>query len=377
MKTYNFGNRSFNVAYLKIVFSLLTFIFLSTCNPTEPPDDNNVNGQDTTSHLINWFVDEIGEYGSYLMDVAIINDTLVYAVGEIYRNDTLYNATKWDGQKWQFLQIPFVGSCSAVLYPPLKAIWSLSPTDILVTNGGSIVKYDGIYAAMDCRMNTLLDGAINKIWSFSSNDIYAIGNNGAIVFYHDNNWQKLESNTNISLRDIWGSPDGSIVWVAGFDDSYGTVFLRNTGTGFEKVLEITDPNMPHPPDKITHVFKSLWTDKTDTVYLGAIGRLYAAPKHTSGSFAPAKENIWWDYQNQTELPPETNVIRGTSGNDIFVGGYLQFVRHWNGASWKRYEEIEGDGTWRGMAVNKNFIFVVGENFANQGGARIARGYRTK
>ena len=160
--------------------------------------------------------------------------------------------------------------------------------------------------------------------------------------------------------------------MAGFNDSYGTVFLRNTGNGFEKVLEITDPNMPHPPNKITHVFKSLWTDKADTVYLGAIGRVYAAPKNTAGN---AMEKIWWDYENQNEFPPETNIIRGTAGNDIFVGGYLNFIRHWNGKSWQSYPEIEGDGTWRGLAVSKNLVVAVGEKFDFPRSAKISIGYR--
>ncbi len=77
-------------------------------------------------------------------------------------------------------------------------------------------------------------------------------------------------------------------------------------------------------------------------------------------------------RERKEFPPETNIIRGTAGNDIFVGGYLQFVRHWNGTSWKRYPEIEGDGTWYSMAVIDKLIIAVGENFSN-GCARIARG----
>ncbi len=65
------------------------------------------------------------------------------------------------------------------------------------------------------------------------------------------NWR---ADPHVNLRDIWGSPDGSIIWVAGFEDFYGTVLLRNSGNGFETVLEITDPNIPHPPNQITHKF---------------------------------------------------------------------------------------------------------------------------
>jgi hypothetical protein len=357
--------------------TLINLIFLlNSCNTTDPPDDNN--DQDTTSHLINWLVEDIGEYGSILRDVAIIDDDDIWAVGEIYLNDSLgqsirYNAVHWNGNGWELKRIYYYGNCSAVEYPPLIAICAFSETNIVITNGGSIGWFDGNTVNLDCGVNSLLTGSISKIWGTLTEDLYVVGNNGNIAHYLNGIWSSMESGTDVNLRDIWGSPDRSIIWAAGFEDSYGTVFLRNTGNGFEKVLEITNPNIPHPPDQITHVFRSLWTDSADTIYLGAVGRVYAAPKNTTGY---ARENIWWDYVNKTELPPATNIIRGTASNDIFVGGYLQFVRHWNGASWKGYPEIEGDGTWRSMAVNHNVIIAVGENFS-AGNARIALGFRIK
>lgn len=367
--------RMIKMIYGFIIF--ITFLFAASCKkdtPVIPP----IVQQDTTSHLINWVIDDIGNYGSYLLDVAIIDENNIWAVGEIYMNDSLgvpdphaYNAVHWDGSEWEVLRIRYFGNCSAVEFPPLKAIWAFSENNIVVTNGGSIGWFDGSTIDLDCGVNPLLTGAINKIWGTSSNDLYVVGNEGNIAHYSNGQWSKIESGTDVNLTDVWGSPDGSIVWAVGFEDSYGTVFLRNTVNVFEKVLEITDPNMPHPPNEITHVFKSLWTDKTDTVYLGAIGRVYAAPKNTTGY---AKENIWWDYENQTEYPPETKIIRGTAGNDIFVGGYLQSVSHWNGASWKGYPELEGDGTWYSIAVKDNLIITVGESFSAPG-IRIARGYR--
>lgn len=356
---------------------ILLLISQLSCNTTEPPDNGGNNGQDTTSHSINWIVDEIGEDGSYLTDVAIINDTTIVAMGAIYLNDSLSNNTDiysiaiWNGQTWKLKKL-FYNNNSIVA--PIRGIFALSSNDIYLA-AGSVFHWDGVSSTVQLVFSRLNfsdpNATIEKLWGISNSSLYGVGNAGSIVFYNGT-WQKLESGTEIALRDIWGSPDGSVIWTAGFDDSYGTVFLRNNGNGFEKVLEITDPGLPHPPDQITHVFKSLWTDKADTVYLGAIGRVYAAPKNTTGY---AKENIWWDYQNQTEYPPKTNIIRGTAGNDIFVGGYLQFVQHYNGKSWQRYPEIEGEGTWRSMAVTKSLVIAVGEKFDYPGAARIARGYR--
>lgn len=48
-----------------------------------------------------------------------------------------------------------------------------------------------------------------------------------------------------------------------------------------------------------------------------------------------------------------------------------------GASWKGYPEMEGDGTWRSMAVKDKIIIAVGENFSAPGSARIAQGFRIK
>lgn len=350
---------------------LITLLLATCCEkylPVVPP----IIEQDTTSHLINWFVEDMGDFGSILWDVAIINDTLAYAVGEIHHNDSLYNLAYWNGNEWTLHRILFYTICGQQHQNayPASSIFAFSENDIWVgMRGSQVARLNGI-----TQVTTYcIPVSVRKLWGYDSHKIYAVGVNGQIALFNNSQWTQMESGTDVNLSDVWGSPDGSIIWAAGFEDSYGTIFLRNTGSGFEKVLEITDPNMPHPLNQITHVFKSLWTDKTDTVYLGAIGRVYTAPKNTTSY---AKENIWWDYENEIKFPPVTNIIRGTAGNDIFVGGYLQFVRHWNGVSWKEYPEIEGDGTWRGMAVNKNLIIAVGENYST-GSAKIALGYRIK
>ena len=87
-------------------------------------DSSNViqiTTMDTTSHQFTWQVDTLGDgASSVLYDVAIINDTLAYAVGEMYLRDTLgyfdpnaFNIAKWNGIRWQLKRLPFIGPCSA------------------------------------------------------------------------------------------------------------------------------------------------------------------------------------------------------------------------------------------------------------------------
>ena len=75
----------------------------------------SVTTMDTTSHNFTWQTFEFGEAsagGSILYDVAIIDENNIWAVGEIYMNDSLgnpdykaYNTVHWDGQKWELKRI--------------------------------------------------------------------------------------------------------------------------------------------------------------------------------------------------------------------------------------------------------------------------------
>jgi len=62
---------------------------------------------DTTSHDFRWEIYTLGDGtgSSCLYDVAIINETLAYAVGEIYRNDTTFNVAKWNGKERELMRI--------------------------------------------------------------------------------------------------------------------------------------------------------------------------------------------------------------------------------------------------------------------------------
>jgi len=94
---------------------LLLIVLITTLNfsckktPTEPPH----NMQDTTSHNFKWQKFTFGQHSSSaLYDVAIIDENNIWAVGEIYTNDTLgnpdpyaYNALHWDGIKWEVKKI--------------------------------------------------------------------------------------------------------------------------------------------------------------------------------------------------------------------------------------------------------------------------------
>src|SRR5208283_1450615 len=104
---------------------------------------------DTTSHNWTWEVDTLGIANSYLYDIAILNDTLAYAVGYIYLNDSTgkfdqqpYGVAVWNGARWQFKRVMAIGPTGAVSNLTPSGILAFSAADIWFANGG-VFSWDG------------------------------------------------------------------------------------------------------------------------------------------------------------------------------------------------------------------------------------------
>lgn len=170
------------------LFLIALFVLTISCNTTEPTDST---GQDTTSHNFSFQTWTFGEHSSsVLYDVAIINENDIWAVGEIYMNDSLgqpdpisYNAAHWNGQGWELKMIK-TNACGGVTYPPIKAIFAFSEDDILFAHiDGSITHFNGIEFTNDCSLITQLNGSANKIWGQSWEDYYVVSENGFLAHY--------------------------------------------------------------------------------------------------------------------------------------------------------------------------------------------------
>lgn len=323
---------------------------------------------DTTNSNFTWQTTTFGgNNGSCILyDVAIINDTLAYAVGQIIlpdstgENEIYYNAVKWDGTKWELLQIPFIGSCSAVLYPALRAIWAVDDKNILVTNGGSIVTYDGTNAVMDCRMNSMLTGAINKIYAQNFNDIYVVGDKGTIVHYVNGNWQKIESGTTLPINDIYGdyndkAKEWEILVVA------SNVFELPQG---KKIIQIKNNTAVAVSDSgLPMSLSGIWFSSHRTYFI-------------VGDGAYKVRRIGERWQNIHYTPKYySQAIRGKNLNDIVIAGHFGFLQHFNGVAWKDFTtEINmPNSIFNSTDIHHNMIISVG--VANAAKALIVMGKR--
>jgi len=311
---------------------------------------------DTTSHDItfqSWTFGTIGS--SVLYDVAIINENNIWAVGEINIADTsingytTYNAVHWDGSNWELKRIYYYGSCSAVEYPPLKAIWAFSENNIVITNGGSIGWFDGNTINLDCNVNPLLTGAINKIWGSSSSDLYVVGNNGNIVHYNGTLWTQIESGTELNINDIWGdynekTSEWEILAVA-----------SNYGTGLEKQILLLKDNVVIniPTGSQMWPLLTTWFVPNRQYYVAGAG-IYQKRL--------LMEGLWKN--NATDITTfATTSIRGNNVNDVIgVGAFGDFI-HFNGVNWKNdYQEpLLSNGSYTEVIVKGDLVVAVGGN----------------
>jgi len=314
---------------------------------------------DTTSHNFTWQTFTFGNYdNSVLYDVAIIDENNIWAVGEIYIEDSsgvvnLYNAVHWNGQSWELQKIK-TNACGGVDYPPIKTIFAFSSNDILFAHiDGSISHYDGIEFVNDCSLITQLNGSANKICGISKNDFYVVSGNGFIAHYQNGNWTKIESGTNNNLLDVMGTTDGNTVWTCGYSGDYAnTVLIRVKDGVAGKVYEGSSNGQSN--GYYIGPISGVWTDNDYRVFLMNAGGIYI--QKNSNEFFLEKEVARFTHGSYG--------IDGTRSNNIFACGD-RFIGHWNGSTYYEYPELYRQfGTYFSTNAKENIVCVVGTDYSD-------------
>ena len=310
---------------------------------------------DTTSHEITWQVDTTMGVSGMFFDVAIINDTLAYAVGEMYLLDstgqvdpTFYNLAVWNGSRWRSQRLYYQGGIATI-----RSVFAFSAADVWLDPW---FRWDG-QDFFEVPIDPIFYGQrVNKIWGRSSGSAYAVGDNGFIAQYAPVGWQPIESGTRVTLNDVWGGSnrlvgDNVVLVAAGnvFTDD-GTWLLRIAASGTVDTIPWFDP---------IQVRQSVWFDSHSRVY-------------TCGSGVYTYDGRGW--QEVNGLPAfYANMIRGNGENDVFVAGDFGLVAHFNGVTWRAYPGIPSGADFNSLAVRNNLILAVGWSGS---GAIVVKGTRT-
>ena len=324
---------------------------------------------DTTSHNLTWSITTLGNtLGLGLQDVAIVNDTCIWAVGEIYNYDsagqsdpTLYNAAVWNGSEWRLRRIT-VSFRGHLITPPLQGIFAFSASQIWLMGSLPIFGDGSSWTMYDLRTTLDPNVSISKGWGLNPQDMYFVGLGGTIVRNSASVWQKLESGTALDIRDIWGATNrktGKVEIMAVASKEYESddrTILKISG---DTVTTLSDNGISTP-------LMGVWFMPGRTYYV--------AGADVFSKRNPLDNSWWWPEDLESWLSTYyRNAIRGNDLNDIFTAGDYGEILHYNGKSWQSYyQATQLSGLYHSVAVRGNLVVAVG--VSNQLGV-IAMGRR--
>lgn len=332
----------------------------------------SVTMMDTTSHNFTFETFTFGGTAgsSVLYDVAIISTDNIWCVGEIYEEDSYtydslgnwidpYNAVRWNGNDWELKRIYFIEPNGSRLWSPIRTIFAFNENDIWFN---IYIHWNGQVFEQP-NTSALLGFSANKLWGTTSNDLYAVGNNGNIAHYNGQTWQQIESGTDIPLSDIYANGTNEI-FISGADNlNVKGIVLHNSGpNGFNTL--ITSEIIPEGElfNKLYGSLSSVWVDEKNTLYTG--GNILFNYKFNRWDYVRSMPENYIGGNPNVYYRGFIHSIRGKASNDYFVVGDRNTVRHFNGVTWQQIGLPYDPNSyiiWRSVCVKDNICAIVGDN----------------
>jgi len=336
---------------------------------------------DTTSHEFRFVIDTLGEQTSYIKDVSIVNENDIWAVGEIYKRDSTgqwenpyYNLARWNGEQWSLHRIYYYYQGDSFI-APLRAVHAFALNDVWVASSQPMHWNGSVWEQFDITPS-IFNAVVNEMWGSSSSDMYLVGDaNGAIAHFDGTVWRKMHSGTSIMINDVWGTTDGSLIWACAWYNLPPAHLLQYRPDLYERILPVwrtvfTDSILiVNHNDILSGPFMSVWMPNDQSIYVCSPNGVYAADVHTLGE--AKKLPMPMEY-----FPAWPNKMRGNNANDLVIAGDYFFLAHYNGKTFKFYNELLGDGRFWSVAQKGNIVVAVGETnhpFLSRG--IVLRGYR--
>ncbi len=292
----------------------------------QPATSNKVavTTMDTTSHNFTWQYFTVGNYGSRITDVAIINESNIWAVGDIVvlGETEHYNAVHWNGDIWTLKKIYWDNKLV-----PLTTVFAFGKKDIFFGYKDLLHYTKNGFEKIDVP-NSIFSGNQKSLWGSSNKDIY-IGGYGSLAHYDGTKWTKIDITENF-VNHIWGVEDLNtgkydinIVISRGYKEN-GKIFriINN------KLEELSLIGLPQG---------------LGTIWYSNIYKKYIISRDSGELFVKTigKANNNWENISNSTSPILGVAIKGNSLNDIFVSGAGNHgaIAHFNGVNWKsNYDE---------------------------------------
>ncbi|MDW7771632.1 MAG: hypothetical protein SCH71_01960 [Desulfobulbaceae bacterium] len=182
-----------------------------------------------------------------------------------------------------------------------------------------------------------IDGvALNAIWGSSGSDIFAVGDNGAILHYDGRNWTQENTGIDSDLKGVWGA-SASSVYVVGENG----LILHHDG---ENLTDVS-PSFPG-------IIRNIWCGDESTKCF-AVGQNGAIFDDDAGSR--------WSMHYSAEIPESLNGIWGSSESDIYAVGDSGTILNYDGSGWTLINsgfDMDLHDVWGSADDN---VFAVGRN----------------
>lgn len=326
-----------------------------------------VNSMDTTSHEFIWSVETIGYHYSIIRDVAIVNDTLAYAVGHFYAsadtaigNQVPYNVACWNGVKWELMRV-MVETRQIPPNPPhyywpdeIFGIFAFSPNEIILATQGQFIKWDGI-SEKGSEYVYMPNTSVQTVWGTTPKNVFGAGYSGSFVRYDGTTWTKYDSLTNTTLTDIYGTRDGKEVWATGYNFDGRSAVVRWSEGNLEKIFSEMDGSAKQS-SFLSGYLPSLWIDKSKIYLSSSMGYIMTYSLITKTPKAAAVRLQYFPY-----------AIRGSGCNNIIVACDRAVLYHFNGSTWKTINQFNNiNHRLFSISFHKRLIITSGRTLTNSG-----------
>jgi hypothetical protein len=319
---------------IAVILLLLTGAFTSSCRhyPTAPNDSTkcdtccdtchkpcdtcNLN-KDSLAHAFEWTEYTIpGE--SNLTGCWVFGDTDIRIIGNYFY--------KFNGAAIQKINA-FDLTHNVTMGGALNGfnIFGFDKDDYWLVHGSEALhsSYDGVFE--DFRF-----GAVNACWGPSSTDMFFVGNGGQIHHYDGTKFTDMVSGTTKDLRSVWGTSHND-VWACGYNTSSGeTILLHYDGSNWQ------EDNISVANNNITDGFNAVWAcDSAGHKFVSTSGATLIR-KTDNGVWRSDGPNIPNNLGGGSYIGI---ALKGNTPNDMFMYGPWGMVAHWNGKSWKKFDQL--------------------------------------
>lgn len=347
-----------SLLYLDSLLPKQTYIFqISSIQHPVSSNQAIATALDTTSHNFTWQTFTFGEHSSsVLYDVAIINENNIWAVGEIYMNDSTgqsdtqpFAIAQWDGFTWKLGKVSYHDYNQTIKYPgPIFSVYEIDNVTY-VASYANLLKWTGLdWEEKAFFINQLpFNGQVLKILGDNAKNIYCTGRNGYIYNYYYSGWKIIPNDNDLDVYDLCGKQNGL--------NSYEIICVaaKQSVSSNKKIFQINNNTLKDlSAVGIPSSIRSIWFKPRRKYYVVGSGMFTKNDIFSNESWNSIGESVTQFY---------TNSIDGNNLNDIVVCGAFGELLHFNGATWKSFQnELElQSGSYRTIKIKNNLLVAVG------------------